>query len=263
MTARRREQPPRFLPSPEALEDRCCPVVSIVPLGRTLLVLGDGAANTVTVTDQGNGTVAATVTGPSNSAARTANNVTTIVVLAGDGADTVTYQLDSPLTTARALLVELGRGNDSATLDASAGVDGSYLLATALGGDGNDTIQASVGGVAAGAAAALGLEGGRGGDTLGATSAGLLNGALAVGVAGGLDGDTLAADLTVDAGSTGALVAAVGGGAGDDGLTLNVHDNSGGGGASTLRHLAAVLDGGAGTDTCAVTGDVDVINCEA
>lgn len=264
MTAQncRREPSRRFTPRAEALEDRCCPAVSILAFGRTLFILGDGSANTVTIRDQGDGTIDARITSSTNTAARTASNINSIVVLAGNGADAVNYELLNGLTTARALLFDLGRGTDTATVNASAGVSASALAAAVLGGDDVDDLKASVGGVAAGAYAGVALDGGGGGDTVAATFAGELDGTLALAVAGGLDNDTVSGVLDIAAGSTGYLAAAALGGAGDDGLTLRVNDNSGAGGASTLAFLAAALDGGAGTDTCVATSNVNVSNCE-
>src|SRR5262245_50519319 len=169
-THRRRPQsssgrPPRF----EVLEDRCCPAVSIAVLGGAMFVLGDSSANTVAISDQGNGTVTASISGASNSASRTASNINSIVVLTREGADSVSYQLTNPLTTARALLFDLGQGNDTATVDATAGVSRSALVVGVLGGDDSDDIHASIGAVAAGAYAALTLDGGGGDDTVAAT----------------------------------------------------------------------------------------------
>jgi hypothetical protein len=266
-SSRRRDrapQSPQSRPRLEVLEDRSCPAVFIVTFGGTMFVVGDNAANGVTITDQGDGNVEAVITSPSNTAEREASNINSIVVLTGGGGDTVDYQLDNPVTRAKALSVDLGGGDDTANLNASAGVNGSYLLASVYGGAGADAITGSIGAIAAGAAAALALDGGLGNDTVTATSDGLLNGALAVAVSGGQDNDTVSAVLTVAAGSTGSLAAAALGGLGNDKLTLNVNDNSGAGGESTLAYRLAVLDGGAGTDTCTATANVVLVfNCEA
>src|SRR5262245_14200098 len=258
----RNAQSSRFTPRLQALEDRTSPAVAIFTFGGTMFVLGDGSANTVTLDDKGDGNITATITSSTNTATRTAN-VGAVVVLTGGGADTVNYKLANPLTAYRALLVDLGSGDDTATIDATAGVNRSALAVAVLGGDGADNIKASVGAIAAGAYAGLALDGGAGGDTIDVTSNGLLNGALAVAVAGGSGNDMLSANLNIAAGSTGYLAAAVLGGFGDDNLTLNVNDNSGGaGGTSTLKFLFAAIDGGPGTDTCAATNNVDVFNCE-
>jgi len=67
----------------------------------------------------------------------------------------------------------------------------------------------------------------------------------------------------IDSGSTGSVKARVDGNKGDDNLTLNVIDNSGGAGASTLSALKALIDGGKGFDTCVHTSNVVVKRCEA
>lgn len=258
----RRAASSRFIPRAEPLEDRCCPAVNVFAFGRTLFILGDSSANTVTINDGGNGTVTATITGATNSDTDTFDNIRSIVVLTGAGADAVNYTLDAPLARLQALLVDLGRGADTANLDASAGVSSAALLATVLGGDDADTIEASIGTIAAGAYAGVALDGNRGADTVSATFDGELDGALALAVAGGPDGDTVSAVLDIDEGSTGYLASAVLGGGGDDTLTHTVNDDSGGGGDSTLEFQVSVLDGGDGTDTCVATDNVDVFNCE-
>lgn len=258
----RREPSARYIPRAEMLEDRCTPAVSILTLGRTMFILGDSSANTVEIKDQGDGTINATITSSTNTATRDATRINSIVVLARGGADTVKYELGNPLTTARALLFDLGAGNDAATLNASAGVSSSALLAAVYGGEGIDDIQASIGTIAYGAYAGVALDGGAGDDSVAATFTGQLDGALALAVAGGLDNDKVSAVLDIDPGSTGYLAVAALGGSGDDNLTLNVNDNSGGGGDSTLAYLLAVLDGGAGTDTCVHTDNVAVFNCD-
>src|SRR5262245_52374642 len=190
----RRDRSAHVIPRAEPLEDRCCPAVSILAFGRTLFILGDSSANTVTINDAGNGTIKATITSSTNTATRTANNINSIVVLAGAGADAVNYTLDAPLTTARTLLVDLGRGADSADVNASAGVNSSVFLATVLGGDDADTIQANVGSIAAGAYAGVALDGDGGDDNVLANFSGELDGALALAVAGGLGNDKVTAE---------------------------------------------------------------------
>src|SRR5690242_11287929 len=53
-----------FVPRLEALEDRCCPSVSATVTGTTLSIVGDNLANVVTITDDGQGHVSATITSP-------------------------------------------------------------------------------------------------------------------------------------------------------------------------------------------------------
>ena len=89
---------------------------------------------------------------------------------------------------------------------------------------------------------------------------GVLKGSLWLRADGGQRSDTLTANLTVDAGSTGALNATELGQQDDDTLTLNVTDNTDTGGGTALSELHALADGGQGTNTITATPNVEVQN---
>jgi hypothetical protein len=213
----------RFLPRCEALEARDCP--SSVPgafvTGHTLVVQGDANANTVAITDDGQGNVTATIDGKSVTGA----HINRVVVNTGAGNDTLNYTLTGSLAVSEAVFIQMGTGTDSATLDFTPGVSKGNLRLSAEG-KGTDTITASLGSIAAGASVRADLEGANGNDNLAVNFSGLLNGSLGVKAEGGKGNDTITGTITINAGSTGRLNAKVEGGAGTDNLTLNVTDNS-------------------------------------
>jgi hypothetical protein len=198
-----------------------------------------------------------------------------IGVLGGRGNDQVTAQFGALGSAGGAggtgasgsdlfFSANLGRGDDTftGTLAGNLLNDSSARFRVA-GAGGDDTLSLTAAGVNLDPAArlAIDLSGGGGGDNITVNTSGTLNGALRVRAAGGSGKDTVAADLTSAAGSTGSLGAFVLGGRGDDTLTLNVAGPVGGGtGGGSFQ---ALLDGGAGVDTCVSTPNVTVRNCEA
>ena len=101
------------------------------------------------------------------------------------------------------------------------------------------------------------LDGGRGDDLITATYTGDLDGRLNFRADGGGGDDEVVANINLATGSEGEVRARVLGGRGDDTLTLNVLD------PDENADVDALLDGGAGFDTCVATDNVDVVNCEA
>src|SRR5438477_4313416 len=105
-----RNRPWTFRPELEALEGRDCPSAIVTAIPHTLLIVGDAGDNAVQITDQGNGTVTASVdSGP----AVTRSGINAILVLTRGGNDTVQYNLTGPIVTPRALAIDLGSGADS------------------------------------------------------------------------------------------------------------------------------------------------------
>jgi hypothetical protein len=241
----------------EPLERRDCPAVDIRFFGGTLFVLGDSATNLVQITDDGVGTVQATIDGTS----RTETRVRAVVVRTGSGGDNVTYSLTNPLTRFRAITIDTGRDDDVLTFNGAEGVGSrGNLLFTYLGGDGGDIVDATLGGISRRGLATIGLYGQWGdNDAIRANVAGTLNGWLTLSLDGGFGDDVVAGTVDLAGGSTGTLVASVRGSLGDDAVDLFVT----GAGASTLRRLYAMIDGGFGTDTCQKTDNVRASRCEA
>lgn len=306
----------RFFPNLESLENRCCPSVSVVRVFNTLIVQGDGADNTVTITDQGNGAISASITGSSGNAANSGANIRNVVVYTRGGNDTVNYQLTAAKTASLNLAIDLGsyqdgtgntnnvnldfdqniscpwltigvtgtRGQDHVFAEFGA-ITNTYLNYAAYLGANNDSFEAVLGGningYASVAMAAIGgwgndtinvhqsaanvdiayhallsllLEGNGDADTIDFDYQGQVKGKLSVGIYGGYGADTVNAELTLNSGSTGRVAAAVFGGEDSDTLTLKI--------CGTSSSLYALLDGGAGTDTCFHTANVWSKRCE-
>src|SRR5207249_760093 len=105
----------KYRPALENLEGRSCPSVNVVVHGHTLFVQGDAADNTVTITDQGDGHISATITGSSGTATNSGAGIRNVIVTTQGGSDTVNYTLASDLTSNLNLGIDLGAYRDAAT----------------------------------------------------------------------------------------------------------------------------------------------------
>jgi hypothetical protein len=209
----------------EHLEGRDCP--AIIVLGSYMAVVGTSAADAVAITDDGAGTVTATLNGTT----RTATGIQTVAVLTFGGNDSISYTLTGAQSGRRAVAVDAGAGDDTVSL--TGGAVGGLFAFAATGGAGTDTLSATV--------------------------AGEIDGYLAVALDGGFGNDTVSGNINVAAGSTGTVAAVVNGGFGNDNLTLTVT----GDGLATLEALVAVMNGGPGTDTGVSTPNVRRVSVEA
>jgi len=276
----------------ESLESRLCLSVSVSSLavqgGRELRIVGNAAADTINITDQGNGHI--DVTNATGALLGSADNVKLIQVDGKGGKDVVNYTLANTLTKTEKVILDLGDGADQANIDLTKGVNGANLRLEVDGGDGADTIAVSLGSLSAakahvtlvgGAGAdnitvngtdanvdatsllALSLQGGAGADTLTSNLNGQVLGKLNFNALGNKGIDTLLANISADSGSTGTVRAVERGNKGVDNVTLNVNDNSGGlDGVSTLAALhAKIFDIGA-IDDLTHTDNVEVITAK-
>jgi hypothetical protein len=148
----------------------------------------------------------------------------------GTGADALLVQATDLVLADLKLDADLGAGRDSAAIL----LDGAELSGASsigvLGGDDQDRVRVSLADL-------------------------LLSGQLDLLLDVGAGNDRAAAVVQLRDGSDGHLVAAVNGGDGDDNLLLQIF------GENNVE--SAVIDGGAGFDTCSATRNVTVINCEA
>jgi hypothetical protein len=278
-----------FRPRVESLENRLCLSVTVTTValhhGNELKIVGDSAADTVNISDQGNGHV--DVTDGGGNALGSADDVHLIKFEGADGTDTVNYTLVNTLTHSEAIELELGSGGGgTADLDLSKGVTGANLRVGVEGNTGDDSISVTLGSLSAahvglyldggagsddlsvtGAAAnisadsalRMALYGGRGDDSITGTFDGQILGRFSYDASGGSGDDTIVGNITIDSGSTGKVHAAAGGGGGNNQVTLNVIDNSGGAGSSTLAKLHATIFDFHGTDTLVHTDNVTVV----
>jgi hypothetical protein len=145
-TAANRGRSGRVLPVVELLEDRTC--LSTLSLhGHILTLTGDNTSNTITIHDAGNGNVSASI--KTGGATRTfnAHDVQGIVVDSGGGNDSVIYDLTGKMTTSRSIMINLGAGQDQASLDFSQGVSAANLTVQVTGGKGADHLKAVFGAI--------------------------------------------------------------------------------------------------------------------
>jgi len=203
----------------EQLEDRCCPSTFTVN-GSNLVIQGDNAANVVELTDDGQGNLTGTVDGEAVEGA----GITNVVFHGRKGDDSFTYTLTGQRTTGQHLVLNLGDGDDTVTLDYAAGVAGPRLKIDLTAGKGNDTTTATFGELSSAVNLFFRANLGDGDDTLDTTLAGgVLDTARArfkVQAHKGID--TVAFHATTGNVDAGALLDLdVHGGKGDDNVTVN------------------------------------------
>jgi hypothetical protein len=145
----------------EDLEAREVPATHVSVVGHTLLVTGDGKADTVQIKDNGQGTL----TVDAGAKHLVAKDIHHVLIATGGGDDKVTYTLTGALKTAEHIDAFLGPGADAGTFDFKAGVAaGGHLGLNLHGGAGKDALKVDVGGVAKGGSAAFNVHGGEGKD---------------------------------------------------------------------------------------------------
>jgi hypothetical protein len=140
-------QKKRFVPQCEPLEYRWCPSAYIQEVGHTLIVHGDThASDSIVVTDDGKGDVSATISNAKgNSVSGAGSGIDHIKVETLNGNDSVNYSLSAALGQNEWLEIQLGKGNDQVTLDATAGVTNAKLGIDVDGGKGPDQLTANFG----------------------------------------------------------------------------------------------------------------------
>jgi Ca2+-binding RTX toxin-like protein len=194
-----------------------------------------------------------------------------VVVHTRGGDDTLTYTLTNPLTSPLNLQIDMGSGNDTATLDFSPGITNTRLKVDFTGGKGNDTLTTKfgaitnselyfrsnlgkgndtfdntlLGSIVGDSAVRFLVHGGKGADTLGfhADSTNIDSGAkLDVNLLGGKGNDTINVDY--QGVLNGELRLNANGGPGDDTVNANLTLNAGSSG-----ELRGQVRGGPGNDT--------------
>jgi hypothetical protein len=274
------------------LESRVCPSVSVntIPIdgGNELLISGDNNANTINISDQGNGHF--DVTNGKGKVLGSGDGITLLKVDGANGQDTIIYTLVNPLTNAEKVVLNLGKKADQATIDLSQGINGANLHVRVEGGAGADTIAVKLGSltdakehlvldggdgadnisvtgneanVDATSVLGVAITGGDGADTLTTTYTGQILGKINFTSDGNKGADTLVTNITADPGSTGTVRAIAAGNKGVDHVTLNVVDNSGGtDGTSTLTALHAKIFDIGSVDDLTYTDNVTVVTAK-
>ena len=135
----------------ERLEDRCCPSGASINVAQGVMsIKGDGQADAITISDNGQGTVSATIASANGQVLAQAkcSGINSIKIEGGGGNDTINYALTGTLMTPESFMACLDEGNVKATLDYSAGVSSSLNIAIG-GGTGNDTLTTTFGNLSA------------------------------------------------------------------------------------------------------------------
>jgi hypothetical protein len=161
----------RFVPRLEAFGERTLPSVTISEFSDgTLQILGDAAANHITIQDTGKDEAGSVTVEADGQLYVSRGVVTRIKVLTYGGADTVDYWLVSDLTTNHTVSVDLGMRNDTFTahLDGQNLAAGASLNIQAFGRGGADRLDLEARGVTIGAGShlAVDLQGGHGKDAV-------------------------------------------------------------------------------------------------
>jgi hypothetical protein len=136
----------RFQPCLEALESRWCPsTAGIVQTGHRLTIQGDGANDTISIRDNGQGGITASITLAKGTRTVSATGITSIEIDGGGGNDTITDALTGALSQQEALMLCLGKGSSQATLDFSAGLTNATLAVSIGGGAGSNQVSTQFG----------------------------------------------------------------------------------------------------------------------
>src|SRR5262245_51969095 len=263
----------RSSPRIEVLEDRCLLACNIGPnAGSVITVKGDEKANTVVITDNGtdgNGNI----TIQCGSLSRTFDGpVSAIRVNTRGGKDSVTYNLASGLAAGvnREVEVELKQGNDTFVANLSGTVAGpSGMLSAAElqldvhGNQGKDKLTVNnFLNIDAGARVRTNLSGDQDKDVLNITYQGVQDGFSFLKADGGTAKDIVTVNMQLNSGSNNTPgdagdLAQVLGGNGKDKLTFKVTFVN----PLDVKPIFALLDGGAGKDSCTATPNVTVTSC--
>ncbi|HKB03067.1 MAG TPA: hypothetical protein VKD90_12655 [Gemmataceae bacterium] len=161
----------RFVPRLHAFDERVLPSVSVSysPSDGVLLIQGTAADDVIAITDTGKGDPGSVTVFDHGTAVFTSEGpVGQIMVVTGNGADTVDYRLTSDLATNRQITVDLGAGNDKFAAHLDGQTLGANFLMQALGRRGSDrlTLDAQHVSVGAGTWLTVNFQGGAGSDAV-------------------------------------------------------------------------------------------------
>jgi hypothetical protein len=226
----------------------------ITSKGATALVItGTNRADFIAITD--NGTAAPGNVTVALGDGRTYTSqaaITEVEVLAKGGDDQVSYTLAGDLTSYRAVLVDLGAGNDQFSANLAGAIANSDGLDLQVNGDsGDDTLTATQAGATEDGTAFVYLDGGSGNDTIAYNGTGVVatGATLVPGLSGGSGNDTIASNYSGQVNGTYTYNLAIDGGAGNDDLTDNIHVAAGSvGSVGSAGGTPAAVLGGPGND---------------
>jgi hypothetical protein len=111
------------------------------------VIQGDGANDAISISDNGQGGVTASITLAGGTRTRTATGITQIEINAGGGKDTIGYALTGALRQQESLGVHPNGGSTQTVLDYSAGLSNARLAVTLDGGPGSNQVTAQFGAI--------------------------------------------------------------------------------------------------------------------
>jgi hypothetical protein len=138
----------RFQPAMETLEDRWCPSASSITLQgqHTLVIHTTHAADAITITDNGQGGVSATVTGGDTLSGGGAS-VTGVVVIADAGNDSISYAATGQVTVNHNIRLNLKGSHDQVSFNFNDGINTDMFGLQILNHGGSDSVAASFGNI--------------------------------------------------------------------------------------------------------------------
>lgn len=244
----------------ESLEDRCVPAVAFRVVDSTLFLSGDGAANSIVITDNGTN-LPNNVTVVADGQLLTFPNINISIfrVATGKGRDFVSYTMTNGMQSNRKVVVDLGEGRDVFLAHLPRRSEPDKTMSMEInGGDGNDLLDVNARGfdILDTGRFLLTQLGGDGDDTISFRYKARITGELVYNAFGGDDDDRIFADIVAfdrtDTGpSAGRVIANVFGEDEDDAITLWLHRT----GASTTL-LIGFADGGDDDNTLIRTANV-------
>jgi hypothetical protein len=116
--------------------------------GSALVIQGDGANDTISVSDNGQGGVTASITLAHRTQTLSAAGIASIQINAGNGNDTIGYALTGALSQPESLALALGKGHSQVALDYSAGLTNTALAVGIAGRAGGSQVTTQFGALA-------------------------------------------------------------------------------------------------------------------
>jgi hypothetical protein len=137
----------KAFPTLERLEIRDCPS-SVVFSNHTLVLTSTGTSDIISISDNGAGTMTASISGAGHVVKETFKGVTTLkVITPAKGDDQVNYALTAPMTTSETMKFLLGSDNVQANLNFSKGVSAPSLAIQLQTGSNSDQVDAVFGAI--------------------------------------------------------------------------------------------------------------------
>ena len=137
----------RFHPTIEVLEGRALLSAGITIVGHEMDINADSAGSTISVTDNGTGTMSAWVKTGSQTISQVGQGIDKVVIQGGNGNDIIYVQNSSVLKHALELDIDTGGGSDHEYLNFQRGLSGAPMSLNLATGAGADSVYLSFGNI--------------------------------------------------------------------------------------------------------------------